>query len=173
MLSLLNFNDPQIWVAISFVLFFLLFGKFIWKKFLDFLDSKINAISEEINLANDLHQEAKDLLSEEMKKFQGLDNEINNIIEEGKVKAQNLYNDSKDRINNEIEKLEKSSLEKIKYIENQAIDEIQEKISKEAMTMTKNFLVESLNKQSQLDLLNSSIQEVENTLSTKDKFIQL
>ena len=172
MFKLLNLNDPQIWVAVSFIIFFLLFGKFIWKKFSEFLDSKINAISEEINLANELHQEAKDLLSEEMKKFQGLEHEINNIIEGGKVKAQNLYNDSKDRIKNEIEKLEKSSLEKIKYIEQQAINEIQEKISKEAMTITKKFLLESLNKENQIEFLNSSMQEIENTLSTKDKFIQ-
>ena len=27
-----DFSDPQIWVAISFIFFFLLFGKFIWKK---------------------------------------------------------------------------------------------------------------------------------------------
>ena len=172
MLNLLNLNDPQIWVAVSFILFFLFFGNFIWKKFSAFLDNKINAIGEEINLANELHQEAKDLLSEEIKKFQGLDNEINNMISEGKIKAQNLYNESKDRINNEIEKLEKSSLEKVKYLEHQAIDEIQEKISKEAMSITKKFLIKSLNKENQVELLNNSIQEVENTLSTKDKFIQ-
>ena len=172
MLNLFNLNDPQIWVAAAFILFFLFFGNFIWKKFSAFLDSKINAISEEINIANELHQEAKSLLSEEIKKFQGLDNEINNIIEEGKVKAQNLYTESKDRINNEIAKLEKSSLDKIKYLEHQAIDEIQEKISKEAMIITKKFLLESLNNEAQLELLNSSIQEVENTLSTKGKFIQ-
>ena len=136
------------------------------------MDNKINAISEEINLANQIHQEAKDLLSEEMKKYQGLDNEVNKIIEEGRVKAQNLYNDSKVRINNEIEKLEKSSLEKIKYLENQAVDEIQKKISKEAISITKKFLLENLNKENQLELLNNSIQEIENTLSTKDKFIQ-
>ena len=172
MLNLLNLNDPQIWVAISFVLFFLFFGNFIWKKFSTFLDSKINDINKEISIANELRQEAKDLLSEEMKKYQGLDNEVNKIIEEGRVKAQNLYNDSKVRINNEIEKLEKSSLEKVKYLEHQAIDEIQEKISKEAMSITKKFLIKSLNKENQVELLNNSIQEVENTLSTKDKFIQ-
>ena len=172
MLNLLNLNDPQIWVAISFILFFLFFGNFIWKKFSKFLDDKISDINKEINIASELRQEAKDLLSEETKKFQSLDSEINNIMKEGRVKAQNLYSDSKDRINNEIEKLEKSSLEKIKYLENQALDEIQEKISKEAITITKKFLLESLNKENQLELLNNSIQEVENTLSTKDKFIQ-
>ena len=113
MFNILNFNDPQIWVAISFILFFIIFGRFIWKKFSIFLDNKINAISAEIDSASNLHKDAKNLLSEEMKKFQGIEHEINIIIEEGKLKAQNLYNESKEKINDEITKLEKSSLEKI------------------------------------------------------------
>ena len=95
MFNIINLNDPQIWVAVSFLLFFIIFGSFIWKKFSYFLDNKINDISEEISMASNLHQEAKKLLSEEKKKLQGLDDEINIIIEEGKLKAQKLYNESK------------------------------------------------------------------------------
>ena len=60
-----------------------------------------------------MHLEAKNLLTEEKKRLQGLDNEINTIIEEGKLKAQNLYNESKEKINKEIIKLEESAKEKI------------------------------------------------------------
>ena len=71
MFNIINLNDPQIWVAVSFLLFFTIFGSFIWKKFSNFLDNKINGISEEILVANNLHQEAKNLLSEEKKNFKG------------------------------------------------------------------------------------------------------
>ena len=124
--------------------FFIIFGSFIWKKFSNFLDNKINDISEEILVASNLHQEAKNLLSEEKKKLQGLDNEINIIIEEGKLKAQNLYNESKEKINKEIMKLEKSAKEKIKYLENEAVIEIQNKISKHSIKLTEKFLEETL-----------------------------
>ena len=80
MFNIINLNDPQIWVAVSFVLFFIIFGGLLWKKFSNFLDNKINDISEEILVASNLHQEAKNLLSEEKKKLQGLDNEINIIF---------------------------------------------------------------------------------------------
>ena len=76
MFNFINLNDPQIWVAASFLLFFFIFGSLIWKKFSNFLDNKIRAISEEILVASNLHQEAKKLLSEEKKRLQGLDNEI-------------------------------------------------------------------------------------------------
>ena len=172
MFSIINLNDPQIWVALSFLLFFMIFGSLIWKKFSNFLDNKINDISEEILVASNLHQEAKNLLSEEKKRLQGLDNEINIIIEEGKLKAQNLYNESKEKINKEIMKLEKSAKEKIKYIESEAVIEIQNKISKHSIKLTEKFLEETLNKEDHLEMINNSITELEKTLAHKNKFIQ-
>ena len=172
MFNVINLNDPQIWVAVSFLLFFIIFGSLLWKKFSNFLDSRINDISEEILVASNLHQEAKNLLSEEKKKLQGLDSEINTIIEEGKLKAQNLYNESKEKINKEIMKLEKSAKEKIKYLENEAVIEIQNKISKHSMKLTEKFLEETLSKEDHSEMISNSINELEKTLTHKNKFIQ-
>ena len=172
MFNLINLSDPQIWVAVSFLLFFIIFGSLLWKKFSNFLDNRINDISEEILVASNLHQEAKNLLSEEKKRLQGLDNEINIIIEEGKLKAQNLYNESKEKINKEIMKLEKSAKEKIKYLENEAVIEIQNKISKHSIKMTEKFLEETLSKEDHSEMISNSINELEKTLAHKNKFIQ-
>ena len=172
MFNVINLNDPQIWVAVSFLLFFIIFGSLLWKKFSNFLDNKINDINEEILVASNLHQEAKNLLSEEKKKIQGLDNEINIIIEEGQLKAQNLYNESKEKINKEIMKLEKSAKEKIKYLENEAVIEIQNKISKHSMKLTEKFLEETLSKEDHSEMISNSINELEKTLTHKNKFIQ-
>lgn len=172
MFNVINLNDPQIWVAVSFLLFFIIFGSLLWKKFSNFLDNKINDINEEILVASNLHQEAKNLLSEEKKKLQGLDNEINIIIEEGQLKAQNLYNESKEKINKEIMKLEKSAKEKIKYLENEAVIEIQNKITKHSMKLTEKFLEETLSKEDHSEMISNSINELEKTLTHKNKFIQ-
>ena len=172
MFNIINLNDPQIWVALSFLLFFIIFGNFIWKKFSNFLDAKISDISKEILLASNLHQESKNLLSEEKKRLQGLDNEINIIIEEGKIKAQNLYNESKEKINKEIMKLEKSAKEKIKYLENEAVIEIKNKISRHSIKLTEKFLEETLSKEDHSQMINNSINELEKTLTKKNKFIQ-
>ena len=172
MFNVINLNDPQIWVAVSFLLFFIIFGSLLWKKFSNFLDNRINDISEEILVASNLHQEAKNLLSEEKKKLQGLDSEINIIIEEGKLKAQNLYNESKEKINKEIMKLEKSAKEKIKYLENEAVIEIQNKISKHSIKLTEKFLEETLSKEDHSEIISNSINELEKTLTNKNKFIQ-
>ena len=172
MFNVINLNDPQVWVAVSFLLFFIIFGSLLWKKFSNFLDNRINDISEEILVASNLHQEAKNLLSEEKKRLQGLDSEINIIIEEGKLKAQNLYNESKEKINKEIMKLEKSAKEKIKYLENEAVIEIQNKISKHSIKLTEKFLEETLSKEDHSEMISNAINELEKTLTHKNKFIQ-
>tara|TARA_B100000941_G_C28262056_1_gene427078 strand:+ start:16 stop:534 length:519 start_codon:yes stop_codon:yes gene_type:complete len=171
MFNIINLNDPQIWVAVSFLLFFIIFGSFIWKKFSYFLDNKINDISEEISMASNLHQEAKKLLSEEKKKLQGLDDEINIIIEEGKLKAQKLYNESKEKVDKEIIKLEKSAKEKIVYLENEAIVEIQNKISEHTIKLTKEFLEKTLSKEDHAEMISNSLKELEKTLTHRNKFI--
>ena len=172
MFNFIDLNDPQIWVAVSFLLFFIIFGNFIWKKLSSFLDNKINTIQQEIVTASNLHQDAKNLLSDEIKKFQGLDNELNAMIEEGKLKAQNLYNESKEKVNKEVEKMEKSALEKISYLESQAIKQIENKISKNAIELTEKFLEKNLNEANHSEIINNSIKELETTLTKSNKFIQ-
>ena len=169
---MINFSDPQIWVAISFILFFVLFGNIVWKNFSKFLDNKIENISNEIKSANNLHKEAKDLLSEETKKFQSIDNEIKIILEEGKLQSQNLFNANKSKINAEIEKLEKSSIEKLNYLEQQAIEDMKKKIISKAIKLTESFLIKNLNDNNHLQFMHNSINETDKTLAGKDKFIQ-
>ena len=172
MFNIINFNDPQLWVAVSFLLFFIIFGSVIWKKFSNFLDNKIKDINQEILTASNLHQEAKSLLAEEKKKLQGIDNEINIIMEEGKLKAQNLYNESKEKINKEIMKLEKSAKDKIKYLEKEAVIEIQNKISEHSIKLTEKFLEETLSKEDHAEMINNSIKELEKSLTHTNRFIQ-
>ena len=172
MFNIINLNDPQIWVALSFLLFFIFFGSFIWKKLAVFLDNRINDISEEILMASNLHQEAKNLLSEEKKKLQGLDNQVNIIMEEAKLKAQSLYNESKEKANKEIMKLEESAKAKIKYIENEAIIEIQNRISEHSIKLTEKFFEETLRKDDHSEMINNSIKELGKTLTHTNKFIQ-
>ena len=83
-----------------------------------------------------------------------------------------MYNEIKEKINIEIEKLEKASTEKLKYLETQAIIDIQNKMSNKAIEITEDFLTKNLDQSSQSEIINNSIAEIENTLSKKNKFIQ-
>ena len=103
----IDFSDPQIWVAISFILFFIFFGKLIWRQLTSFLDSKILEIKNEIDEAQKLHKDAKDLLASESKKLQDLDLIIKEIIDDSKNKSYEILLENKKKIETQIQILEK------------------------------------------------------------------
>ena len=160
-----DFSDPQIWVAISFILFFLLFGKFIWKKFSSFLDKKILEIKNDIDEAKNLHNEAKDLLAAENKKIQDLDLLVKEIIDNSKNKSYEILRENTKKIEAQIELLEKEATEKIKVIENQTIEEIKLDIISKATSITEKVLKNELSENNQLSIIKKSIKETKKALN--------
>jgi F-type H+-transporting ATPase subunit b len=58
------FADPTFWVAVSFVLFFVLLGSKLWKAGTGALDSRADGIRKRIDEANKLRLEAESKLKE-------------------------------------------------------------------------------------------------------------
>ena len=158
----INFADPQIWVAISFVLFFVFFGKLIWKQLSKFLDSKILEIENEINEAQKLHRDAKNLLEVEVKKSQDLDLVIKEIIDDSKNKSYKILLENKEKIEQQIKILEKESLEKIKVIQNKALDDIKIEIIDKASSIAENIVKDKLSKKSQHNIIQESVNTTKN-----------
>jgi len=164
-----NFLDPQIWVAISFILFFALFGSMLWNKIKKFLDDKILDIKNDIEEAKLLHDEAKKLLSSETIKYQALDGEINKIINVSKKESNDLLIENKKRIELEIANLEKSSNDKIKMLEQQIIIEIKEAVSKEAINLVIKKLKTNMNERVSSIVLDDSQEEIKKSLKNIDQ----
>tara|TARA_B100000003_G_C10674954_1_gene268640 strand:- start:55 stop:546 length:492 start_codon:yes stop_codon:yes gene_type:complete len=160
-----DFSDPQVWVAISFILFFLLFGKILWKKLSSFLDNKILEIKNDIDEAKKLHSEAKDLLAKENKKMQDLDLIVKEIIDNSKNKSYEVLRENTQKIEAQIELLEKEAKEKIKVIENQTIDEIKLDIISRASSIAEKVLKSELSENNQLSIIKNSIEQTKKVLN--------
>ncbi len=161
----IDFSDPQIWVAISFILFFLLFGKLIFKKFTDFLDNKVLEIKNEIDEAKKLHSDAKELLVLETKKIQDLDLVIKEIIDNSKNKSYEILRENTKKIETQIELLEKEATEKIKVIENQAIKEIKLDIVSKASSIAETVLRDKISDSNQHVIMQDSIEQTKKILN--------
>ena len=159
-----NFEDPQTWVAISFILFFICFGKVIWTKLSNYLDAKINVINKEIKDAQNLHSEAKKLLENEKKKVQDLENKVKTILEKSKEESQNILLENKETIEKEITKLEKECEEKIKYLEKEAIKEIREKLVNDSVNLAIENIQRNLSDIDHDSLIDSSITDIKKEL---------
>ena len=161
----IDFSDPQIWVAVSFLLFFVLFGKLIWKQLSSFLDNKILEIKNQIDEAQKLHKDAKDLLASESKKTQDLELVIKEIIDNSKNKSYEILQENKKKIETQIQILEKESLEKIKLIQTQAIEEIKIDIVDKASSIAENVVKNKLSEKNQQDIMQASLEQTKNILN--------
>ena len=165
----LNFQDPQIWVAISFIIFFLAFGNLIWKKISGFLENKIKIIDNEIKEAQSLHLEASNLLMKEKKKTQELENKIKRILEDGKTKTNEIVKKNKEKIDKEVINLEANSNIKIKLLEQEIIEKIKIKILDKAIEKTIMKLEENLSHSDHKNILAKALKNVESNLENNKK----
>tara|TARA_B100000575_G_C22762706_1_gene453806 strand:- start:1 stop:507 length:507 start_codon:yes stop_codon:yes gene_type:complete len=161
----INFEDPQIWITIAFITFFVVFGKVIWIKMSGFLDSKIEEIRKEIKEANELHKEAKDLLAAEKKKVQGLEEQVSKIIKESKSLSKEILIKSKEKINDEIVIMEKACQDKINYLEQEALKDIRQRISSRAIELAMKNINKNINEETHNDMIDSSIKEVKKAIN--------
>ena len=58
------FEDPRTWVAIAFVIFFVLFGRKIWAALTKMLDARATAVRAELEEASRLRREAEAMLKD-------------------------------------------------------------------------------------------------------------
>ena len=165
----LNFQDPQIWVAISFIIFFLAFGNLIWKKISVFLENKIKIIDNEIKEAQSLHLEASNLLMKEKKKAQELEDKIKRILEDGKTKTNEIVKKNKEKIDKEVINLEANSNIKIKLLEQEIIEKIKIKILDKAIEKTIMKLEENLSHSDHKNILAKALKNVESNLENNKK----
>ena len=161
----INFYDPQIWVAISFFFFFIIFGKMVWKQLRSYLDNKILEIKNEIDEAQKLHKDAKELYATESKKIQDLDLVVKEIIDKSKNQSYELLLENKKKIEHQIDKLEKEALEKIKVIQNQAMEEIKSDIISKSSIIAEKLLASKVSSENQLKIMQESVNQTKNIIN--------
>jgi|TARA_B100001063_G_scaffold206716_1_gene202249 F-type H+-transporting ATPase subunit b len=160
--------DATFWVSISFFLFIGLLVYFkIPGKIKEILDNNINEIKKQIEEAEMLKEEAKNMLSEHEKKFANSKLEIKSMIDEANnLSEKNIIETNKD-FHSLMDNRKKNADDKIKQMKDQAIKDIKNTSVKIAIESVERLLKNSLDK-SKLDrLYQSSLEETKLALKKK------
>ena len=114
--------DATFWVAVSFLIFVgLLFYLKVPQKIGQSLDESIKKIKEEIDNAEKLKDEAKNILSEYESKVSKSKQEIKNLIQKAEKQAESNIIKTNEEFHNIVENRKKAAEEKIKQMKTQAI----------------------------------------------------
>ena len=160
--------DATFWVAISFLIFV---GVIIYfkvpQKIDDSLNESIKKIKENLDNAEKLKDEAKNILSQYDSKVSKSKEEIKNLITDAKNQAEQNIIKTNEEFHKVIENRKKSAEEKIKQMKVQAIKDVKNSSVDIAISSVEKIIKNSIDKKKLDKVYISSIEEAKKILKNK------
>ena len=117
-------ENPHTWVYLAFFIFVALAGPKIWKALAQMLDRRSLKIKSDLDEAQKLKDEAQALLAEYQRKQRDAMREAEEIISNARGLAQRQIKEAGKKLEENLARREKASLEKIAQAEAQALAEV-------------------------------------------------
>tara|TARA_B110000285_G_scaffold198552_1_gene231081 strand:+ start:673 stop:1170 length:498 start_codon:yes stop_codon:yes gene_type:complete len=157
--------DATFWVAVSFFIFLgvLIYFK-IPQRIISVLNDSINTIKTEVNDAESLKEESKNILSEYEKKISSAKDEVKQMVDAANDAVDKNILKTNEEFHVQVENRKKNAEDKIKQMKNQALKDIKNvsvKISIQAVEM---LLKNSLDKNKLNKIFTSSVDETKSAL---------
>ena len=160
--------DATFWVMISFFMFIGLLVYFkIPKKIKTILDENISNIKNEIDEADKLKEDAKNILTEHEKKISNSKAEVKLMVDKAIEEAEKNVLKTNQNFHNLMENRKKNVEEKIIQLKNQAIRDIKNASIKIAIDSVEKLLRNSLDKSKLDKIYASSVEETKLALKKK------
>tara|TARA_B100001123_G_C15061015_1_gene927585 strand:- start:121 stop:618 length:498 start_codon:yes stop_codon:yes gene_type:complete len=157
--------DATFWVAISFFIFLggLVYLK-VPQKINDSLDSKINEIKKELEEAEKLKNESKNLLSEYENKIDKSKKETKEIINKAKKESEQNIIEKTERFHQMMDERKKNTEIKILQMKKNAIRDIKNASIKISIEAVEKLISNSIDKSKLENFYNKSLDEVKTAL---------
>ena len=160
--------DATFWVAVSFLIFVgVVFYFKVPQKVGRSLEESIKKIKEEIDNAEKLKDEAKNILSEYESKVSKSREEIKNLIQKAEKQAETNIIKTNEEFHNIVENRKKAAEEKIKQMKAQAIKDVKNSSVDIAIRSVEKIIKNSIDKKKLDKIYISSIDEAKKILKNK------
>ena len=152
--------DATFWVAISFFIFIgvLIYFK-IPQKINDTLSENINLIKGEVDDAEKLKDESKNILSDYEKKISNAKAEVKAMLDVATNEAEKHVLKTNEEFHSQMENRKKNTEERIKQMKNEALKDIKNASVKIAINSVQSLLKNSLDKNKLNKIFTTSVEE--------------
>ena len=160
--------DATFWVATSFFIFVgvLIYFK-VPQKVITILSESIESIKNEVNDAEELKEESKNILSEYEKKISNSKNEIKQMISAATEEADKIVLETNEEFHVQVENRKRNTEDRIKQMKNQALKDIKNASVKISIQAVEELLKNSLDKNKLNKIFTSSVEEAKSALKIK------
>ena len=160
--------DATFWVMISFFLFIGLLIYFqIPQKIKNNLEENISNIKNQIDEANKLKEDAKNILIEQEKKISNSKVEVKSMISKANEDAEKNMIKTNENFHNSMENRKRNAEERIKQLKNQAFKDVKNASVKIAIESVEKLIKNSLDKSKLEKIFSSSVEETKLALKKK------
>ena len=156
--------DETAWVAIAFILFFIL----VWKKgkeaVLYLLDERSSLIEKELNEAKSLKEEALEELRLALQNQKNVSDEAENLIKDAKETANKIQEEANLKSLEMIRRKEEQAKQKILSLEAESIKSIREVTSRIVIESSKTYIKQKLDSKENVNLISKSSEKIKSTI---------
>lgn len=134
------YQDPTFFVALAFITFFVVLGKKIFGVLNAMLDGRAQKISDEIEQAVRLREEAQEMLASYEKKQHEALKEAESIVTAAKDEAKRLAAEAAEQLERSLKRAEQLATDRIAQAETQAIAQVKAQAVNLAMDAAQRIL---------------------------------
>jgi F-type H+-transporting ATPase subunit b len=153
-------HNPHTWVYVGLLIFVILVGPKLWKALSTMLDQRALKIKADMDEAQKLKDEAQALLAEYQRKQRDAMREAEDIIANAKSLAQRQIKEASEKLEQNLVRREKASLDKIAQAEAQALAEVRREAVDVATAAAAKLIQSQLDGQKGAALIDQAISEV-------------
>ena len=153
-------HNPHTWVYVGLAIFVVLVGPKIWKALATMLDQRSLKIKADLDEAQKLKDEAQALLAEYQRKQRDAMREAEDIIANAKSLAGRQIKEAAEKLEQNLARREKASLDKIAQAEAQALAEVRREAVDVATAATAKLIQSQLDGAKGSALIDQAIAEV-------------
>jgi F-type H+-transporting ATPase subunit b len=161
------FTDSRSWVAIAFVIFFVLLGRKIWTVLTAMLDKRADAIRAELAEAQRLRHEAEVMLADANARREVAMTEAQALLEGAKGEAGRLAAAAEVEAKAAAERRERMAMERIAAAEKAAVDEVRSAAAAIAGTAAERVIRQELTPEADGALIDHAIGGLPNALGRR------
>lgn len=159
------FHDPTFWVALAFIVFIGLAAKPIGRKLASALDDRADTIKAQIDDAEKLHEEAKQLLASYKRKQQEAEDEAARILQRAKEDAARLEAKAKTDLEASLKRREAAAEARISQAEVAAVAEVKALATSIALQAAQNVMAENISAQKANAMIDAAIADLPKQLA--------
>ncbi|MFL5287885.1 MAG: F0F1 ATP synthase subunit B [Rhodopila sp.] len=159
------FAEPVMWVVGAFIVFFVLFGRQIWKALSGLLDNRALIVQAELEEAAKLRREAETMLQDAEKQRASALSDAKALIEGAKAEAARVSAAAAAEAETSAKRREQMALDRIAAAEKAAVDEIRLTAADVATIAARQVIAEGLTPEADSGLIDHAITHLPSALA--------